>query len=45
MANGKKAHAARRFAEAAKSYEEALKVMPSSTEAKDALKRAKESKP
>jgi tetratricopeptide (TPR) repeat protein len=45
MANGRSAHAARRFADAVKSYEEALKLQPANAEAKDRLARAKAGRP
>src|SRR5262249_2338493 len=37
LANGRKAHAARRFAEAAREYEEALKLQPANAEVKGLL--------
>jgi tetratricopeptide (TPR) repeat protein len=43
--NGQKAHNARRFAEAVKEYEEALKMSPNNADVKNALQRARQSKP
>jgi hypothetical protein len=45
MADGKHFAAARRFADAVKEYEAALKLFPGNPEATDALKRAREGKP
>jgi tetratricopeptide (TPR) repeat protein len=43
--NGQKAHAARRFADAVKEYEEALQLAPSNADVKNALQRARQGKP
>jgi tetratricopeptide (TPR) repeat protein len=45
MTEGQKLLAAKRFAEAAREYEAALKLQPGNTEATAALKRAREGKP
>jgi hypothetical protein len=45
MDNGKKALAARRFPDAVKEFEEALKLVPTSAEAKNLLQRARAGKP
>jgi tetratricopeptide (TPR) repeat protein len=45
MAAARAAHAARRFADAVKGYQEALKLQPANTEAKAALERARAGKP
>jgi hypothetical protein len=45
MANGRQAHAARRYPDAARSFEEALKLVPTSAEARSALERARQHRP
>jgi hypothetical protein len=45
MAEGQKAMAAKRYADAVRDFEEALKVSPGNAEATAALKKAKEAKP
>jgi tetratricopeptide (TPR) repeat protein len=45
MAEGQKLHAAKRYAEAAREYEAALKLQPGNPEATAALKRAREGRP
>ena len=45
MAEGQKLAGQKKFADAAKEYEEALKLFPDNKDAKDALKRAKDGKP
>jgi tetratricopeptide (TPR) repeat protein len=43
--NGQKAHAARRFPDAVKEYDEALKLSPNNADVKNALQRARQGKP
>jgi hypothetical protein len=45
MTNGQKALAARRFAEAAQEFEAALRLVPASVEASNALQRARQGRP
>jgi hypothetical protein len=45
MATGKQAAAARRYADAAKAFEAALKLVPSNAEARTALQKARDGKP
>ena len=45
MAEGQKLQAAKRYAEAVREYEAALKLQPGNAEATAALKRAREGKP
>jgi hypothetical protein len=45
MAEGEKLLAARRFADAAKEFEEALKLVPASADAKKNLDKARAGKP